>query len=70
MSTRALALVLMEDARSVFGRYRAIRERERLHVDWPDPLAGSAGADDHAEAVGELLGAIPVDRHAERVEYR
>ena len=34
----------LEDARTVFRRYRAIRAREREYVDWPDPIAtGSAG---------------------------
>jgi len=28
----------LESARTVFGRYRAIRERERNYVDWPDPV--------------------------------
>jgi anaerobic magnesium-protoporphyrin IX monomethyl ester cyclase len=29
----------LEDARTVFQRYRAIRKREREYLDWPDPLA-------------------------------
>ena len=32
----------LESARVVFGRYRAIRQGEREHVDWPDPLAARA----------------------------
>lgn len=28
----------LEDARTVFRRYRRIRSREREYVDWPDPL--------------------------------
>jgi hypothetical protein len=28
----------LESARTVFRRYRAIRERERNYVDWPDPV--------------------------------
>ena len=28
----------LENAREAFRRYRAIRERERDYVDWPDPL--------------------------------
>jgi anaerobic magnesium-protoporphyrin IX monomethyl ester cyclase len=38
------SLVGLEDARDVFKRYRAIRERERRYVDWPDPLSGSPAA--------------------------
>jgi radical SAM superfamily enzyme YgiQ (UPF0313 family) len=34
----------LESARDVFERYRAIRERERDYVDWPDPLSGSPAA--------------------------
>jgi anaerobic magnesium-protoporphyrin IX monomethyl ester cyclase len=30
----------LEDARDVFRRYRAIRDREREYVDWPDPMPG------------------------------
>ena len=33
------SLVGLESARDVFGRYRALRAREREYVDWPDPLA-------------------------------
>jgi radical SAM superfamily enzyme YgiQ (UPF0313 family) len=29
----------LESARDVFTRYRAIRNRERAYLDWPDPLA-------------------------------
>jgi hypothetical protein len=32
------SLVGLESARDVFGRYRALRAREREYVDWPDPL--------------------------------
>jgi radical SAM superfamily enzyme YgiQ (UPF0313 family) len=38
------SLVGLETARDVFKRYRAIRERERDYVDWPDPLSGSPAA--------------------------
>ncbi len=38
------SLVGLESARDVFRRYRKIRERERLYVDWPDPLSGSPAA--------------------------
>ena len=38
------SLVGLETARDVFTRYRAIRERERHYVDWPDPLSGSPAA--------------------------
>ena len=42
----------LEPARAAFRRYRAIREREREYVDWPDPLSpGSVAA---APAVGLL----------------
>jgi len=34
----------LESSREVFKRYRAIRERERAYVDWPDPLSGSPAA--------------------------
>ena len=33
------SLLGRESARDVFRRYRAIRNRERQYVDWPDPLA-------------------------------
>jgi anaerobic magnesium-protoporphyrin IX monomethyl ester cyclase len=32
------SVVGLEDERQVFQRYRAIRQRERQYVDWPDPL--------------------------------
>jgi anaerobic magnesium-protoporphyrin IX monomethyl ester cyclase len=32
------ALVGLETARDTFRRYRAIRQREREYVDWPDPI--------------------------------
>ena len=32
------SLVGLESARDVFGRYRALRAREREYMDWPDPL--------------------------------
>jgi len=35
----------LEDARSVFRRYRAIRARERQYVDWPDPIAAVSAPD-------------------------
>jgi hypothetical protein len=38
------SLLGLESARDVFRRYRAIRERERAYVDWPDPLSGSPAA--------------------------
>ena len=38
------SMVGLESARDVFRRYRAIRERERDYVDWPDPLSGSPAA--------------------------
>ena len=38
------SLVGLESARTVFGRYRALRAREREYVDWPDPL-GDHGCD-------------------------
>ena len=37
------SVVGLESARDVFGRYRAIRAREREYLDWPDPLGQSAG---------------------------
>jgi radical SAM superfamily enzyme YgiQ (UPF0313 family) len=38
------SIVGLESARDVFTRYRAIRERERDYVDWPDPLSGNPAA--------------------------
>jgi radical SAM superfamily enzyme YgiQ (UPF0313 family) len=38
------SLLGLESARDVFKRYRAIRERERDYLDWPDPLSGSPAA--------------------------
>ena len=38
------SLVGLESARDVFKHYRAIRERERDYVDWPDPLSGRPAA--------------------------
>jgi len=37
------SLVGLENARTVFGRYRVLRAREREYVDWPDPLGDTAG---------------------------
>ena len=34
----------LEDARTVFNRYRSIRARERTYLDWPDPLDGERGS--------------------------
>jgi radical SAM superfamily enzyme YgiQ (UPF0313 family) len=31
----------LESSRTVFDRYRARRDRERIYVDWPDPLAAT-----------------------------
>jgi radical SAM superfamily enzyme YgiQ (UPF0313 family) len=33
------SLVGLESSRDTFGRYREIRARERLYLDWPDPVA-------------------------------
>jgi radical SAM superfamily enzyme YgiQ (UPF0313 family) len=33
------SIVGLESPRNVFARYRRIRERERMYLDWPDPLA-------------------------------
>ena len=44
------SMVGLESARAVFRRYRAIRARERLYLDWPDPLQGSAVGAPWAEA--------------------
>jgi radical SAM superfamily enzyme YgiQ (UPF0313 family) len=38
------SFVGLEGPRDVFTRYRAIRERERDYVDWPDPLSGNPAA--------------------------
>ena len=48
------SLVGLESARDVFGRYRALRAREREYVDWPDPLR------DHDD-VGPALSGPPND---------
>jgi anaerobic magnesium-protoporphyrin IX monomethyl ester cyclase len=32
----------LEDSRSVFARYRRIREKERQYLDWPDPIVSAA----------------------------
>ena len=32
------SLLGLENSRAVFRRYKAIRERERQYVDWPDPV--------------------------------
>ena len=37
------SLVGLESARTVFGRYRTLRARERDYLDWPDPLSGKSG---------------------------
>jgi hypothetical protein len=34
----------LESARDTFARYRARRDRERVYVDWPDPLAATEHA--------------------------
>jgi radical SAM superfamily enzyme YgiQ (UPF0313 family) len=37
------SLLGLESPRDVFTRYRRLRERERMYLDWPDPLsAGSS----------------------------
>jgi hypothetical protein len=28
----------LESSRTVFRRYKAIRDRERNYIDWPDPV--------------------------------
>jgi hypothetical protein len=43
-STWRSALGLEKD-RDVFGRYRAIRSRERQYLDWPDPIEESRISD-------------------------
>jgi radical SAM superfamily enzyme YgiQ (UPF0313 family) len=50
----------LEDSRAVFRRYRAIRERERLYLDWPDPLDGLPGSDGDVNARRERVRSIPV----------
>jgi radical SAM superfamily enzyme YgiQ (UPF0313 family) len=39
------SVIGLEDAQKVFGRYRALRQRERQYLDWPDPLAAVAAED-------------------------
>jgi hypothetical protein len=36
------SLLGLESSRATFGRYCAIRRREREYLDWPDPLAGNS----------------------------
>src|SRR5687768_1985069 len=42
----------LEDARTVFRRYRAIRARERQYVDWPDPIAAVSAVAPNAKEDG------------------
>ena len=66
----------LEDARTVFRRYRAIRACERDYVDWPDPItavplasAADSSEADRATAVasalalasGPVRAAVPAD---------
>ena len=62
----------LESARDAFGRYRAIRQRERNSLDWPDPLdrhvgQGSLPAGRSSLPVGrgfspgETVGLAPLD---------
>jgi anaerobic magnesium-protoporphyrin IX monomethyl ester cyclase len=38
------SLLGLESSRAVFARYRALRARERVYIDWPDPLGAVEGA--------------------------
>ena len=31
------SMVGLDDARTVFARYRELRKREQVYLDWPDP---------------------------------
>jgi hypothetical protein len=33
----------LESSRTVFRRYKAIREKERNYLDWPDPITRAEG---------------------------
>jgi anaerobic magnesium-protoporphyrin IX monomethyl ester cyclase len=44
------SFVGLESAREVFERYRAIRRRERVYLDWPDPLIPSEGSEGDAQS--------------------
>jgi anaerobic magnesium-protoporphyrin IX monomethyl ester cyclase len=44
----------LESARQVFRRYRAIRERERQYLDWPDPLPATVTSSPTTPVVSEL----------------
>jgi radical SAM superfamily enzyme YgiQ (UPF0313 family) len=46
----------LESSREAFRRYRAIREREREYVDWPDPLAQASPAERALARVGGWAG--------------
>ena len=43
----------LEGSRDAFRRYRAIRDRERRYLDWPDPMVGS-----EAETVQDRAGSL------------
>jgi radical SAM superfamily enzyme YgiQ (UPF0313 family) len=47
------AVLGLEDARTVFRRYRAIRAHERQYLDWPDPAPALSALD--AEAPGSMI---------------
>ena len=55
------SLVGLDTARDVFRRYRAIRDRERQYLDWPDPLRAGTGAASRTDEVSQT--ATCIQRH-------
>jgi len=47
----------LESSRAVFRRYKAIRDKERNYLDWPDPIA-------RAESGARLLHHRPAAAHS------
>jgi len=54
----------LEDARTVFDRYRSIRARERQYLDWPDPLAGRNESRYAVREAERSMGGGPVPQQA------
>jgi anaerobic magnesium-protoporphyrin IX monomethyl ester cyclase len=50
----------LESARTVFERYRAIRERERVYLDWPDPLPATTHGSGASALPAWHSGAMPL----------
>jgi radical SAM superfamily enzyme YgiQ (UPF0313 family) len=59
----------LESARAAFSRYRMLRQRERVYLDWPDPHPPSSGLDVHIRGASPLglpdtLSRAPLRRRA------